>query len=948
MPENGRPQAVEMDSSPAADSGDIGPAHSATAGTLGQLASTAFTWTGAEMLPGPSPVLDRIAQMAAGMLAPPDRVGKKPLPVVAGYELLGPLGRGGMSIVYQARQVKLGRMVALKMILGGAHARPGDLARFRAEAEAVARLQHPHIIQIYEVGEQDGWAYFALEVVPGGSLARELAGRPQPVAPSARLVETLARTMAFAHERGIVHRDLKPANILLAGVRKDGEAPSLTPDPWPLTPKISDFGLAKRLDAERPTATAAGRTRAGELLGTPSYMAPEQTTGRSAEVGPAADVYALGAILYECLTGRPPFQAATPLDIIFQVRTEEPVPPRRLVPSVPRDLNTICLKCLEKEPRRRYSSAAAFADDLRRFLSGARVHARSAGPWERTVRWARRKKTMAAILAVSSIAVLIVLTLGVWHYTRLREYNAALATERNTADRHFQGALAAVKQMLVRVSEDDDKLYQEPGMELVRRKLLEDALQFYEGFLKETSNDAVREETAHIYCYLGDLEKRLGHPAAAEKAYSAASVLYHGLATEFPQQPTYRLRLAGCYTNLANALVKASREKEAEDAYRQAVDIQQTLVQEFPESGKYRSALAGNHHNLGTLLSCTGRLAEAEETLRRALDERQRLADEFPEMASYRRDCARTLSNLADVLDRTDRPGDAEQSFRRARDIQEQLVKSFPREPDYREELAGSHHNLGMILNKVNRYPEAETEYGHAIRLQQQLVEDFPKVPAYLQELARCHHCRGLLLENWKRPGEAEQAFRQALDLQQRLADEFPETPAELSWLGYFAAHLASWLFEQERLAEAKEQVERAVRSQQAALKLRPTHPLINRRLGQHYRVLAETLVRLGDHSAAAQAAAEHLLYIPNDEKEYLRVAELAARCVTLAEDDETIPDEKRKALAKAYGDQAIALLRQRLLHRPSPSVAELKASPSFAPLRLRADFQELVHEPEK
>src|SRR5262249_39356688 len=307
----------------------------------------------------------------------------------------------------------------------------------------------------------------------------------------------------------------------------------------------------------------------------------------------------------------------------------------------------ICLKCLQKEPGRRYPSATALADDLQRFLGGARVQARPAGPWQRTVRWARRKKTTAAILAVGSIAVLIVLTLGVWHYTRLREYNAALATERNTADRHFQSALAAVKQMLVRVSEDDGKLYQEPGMELVRRKLLQDALQLYESFLKERSNDPeVREETAHTYCYLGDLEKRLGQQAAAEKAYGAAIALYQRLATEFPQQPTYRFKLAGCYTNLANAFVNGSREKEAEEAYRQAVDIQQTLVQEFPESGEYRSDLAGNHHNLGTLLSDGGRLAEAEETLRRALDERQRLADEFPDQPFYQQDCARTLNNL--------------------------------------------------------------------------------------------------------------------------------------------------------------------------------------------------------------------------------------------------------------------------------------------------------------
>src|SRR5262245_29382646 len=242
-----------------------------------------------EMPPPPRPLPDTVAQMAAGLLVPPERAGPAGLPVVAGYELLAPLGHGGMGLVYQARQVTSGRMVALKMIPGGAHARPGDLARFRTEAEAVSRLAHPHIVQIYEVGEQGGWAYFALEFVPGGSLARHLAGRPQPAVASARLVEAVARAMAYAHERGVVHRDLKPGNILLEGgewrvesgewrVESGVESDTLTTHNSPrstlhaplstLQPKITDFGLAKRLDLDPETSPSRGRTRTGDVLGT--------------------------------------------------------------------------------------------------------------------------------------------------------------------------------------------------------------------------------------------------------------------------------------------------------------------------------------------------------------------------------------------------------------------------------------------------------------------------------------------------------------------------------------------------------------------------------------------------------------------------------------------------------------------------------------------------------
>jgi serine/threonine protein kinase len=299
-------------------------------------------------------------------------------PAVAGFEILGELGRGGMGVVYRARQLGLNRLVALKMVLAGRHAGPKDLARFRQEAEAAARLHHPNIVQIFDIGEAEGCPYFALELVEGGSLVRRLRGDPQPVQPAARLVETLARAIHYAHRQGIVHRDLKPANVLLSfGRLRLSDSDDGRPGRKRLeevVPKITDFGLAKRLDEPGPG------THTGEVVGTPSYMAPEQAGDRGKPVGPAADVDALGAILYELLTGRPPFKAGTPLDTVLQVLHEEPVPPRRLQPGVPRDLETICLKCLAKEPARRYHCAEALADDLRRFRHGGPIKARPAGP----------------------------------------------------------------------------------------------------------------------------------------------------------------------------------------------------------------------------------------------------------------------------------------------------------------------------------------------------------------------------------------------------------------------------------------------------------------------------------------------------------------------------------------------------------------------------------------
>ncbi len=358
---------------------------------------------------------------------------------VPGYEILAEVGRGGMGVVYQARHQRLNRLVALKMILAGGHAADPEHARFHREAEAAARLTHPNIVQIHEVGEAGGRPFLALEFVAGGSLAERVRGVPLPAPAAARLVERLARAMQYAHERGIVHRDLKPANILLQrsevrgqrsevkGQRSEEDtARSLSSDLCPLTsdlcpltsdlcpltsdlwPKITDFGLAKLLDAD------PGRTPSGAVLGTPSYMAPEQAQGR--EVGPAADVYALGAILYELLTGRPPFRAATPVDTVLQVLTDEPVPPRRLQPTTPHDLEVICLRCLAKEPRKRYASAAALADDLARFLAGEPIHARPVGFGERAVKWARRRPAAAALLLVSCAALvgLVGLMAALW------------------------------------------------------------------------------------------------------------------------------------------------------------------------------------------------------------------------------------------------------------------------------------------------------------------------------------------------------------------------------------------------------------------------------------------------------------------------------------------------------------------------------------------------------
>ena len=355
-----------------------------------------------------------------------------------GYEVLGELGRGGMGVVYKARQVKVNRLVALKMILHRGHASLEQQIRFQIEAEAIARFKHANIVQLHDVGEHDGMPFFSMEYCDGGSLDKELKGNSLPPRDAAALVEKLARATHYAHSCGVVHRDLKPGNVLLTS---DGE------------PKITDFGLAKRLDFEQDVS------RTGVILGTPSYMAPEQAAGKVHDIGPTADVYALGAILYELLTGRPPFLSSSPFETVRMVLEEEPSPLTRINKKVPRDLETICLKCLRKEPAKRYLTAWELADRLRRYQDGKPIPDRPVSAFEHAVKWARRRPSLAGLMAALVLVTVLGVTGILWKYREAEDKRAAAEQAELLAENRRKDAVRAealAKEETLRANNESD------------------------------------------------------------------------------------------------------------------------------------------------------------------------------------------------------------------------------------------------------------------------------------------------------------------------------------------------------------------------------------------------------------------------------------------------------------------------------------------------------------
>lgn len=647
---------------------------------------------------------------------------------VGPYQIERVLGRGGMGTVYLARHDRLSRPVALKLLPAGAS--PDRVARFRREAEAVAALRHPGVVQVHEVGEADSRPYMAMEFVPGGTLAARLAAAPLPPAEAARVVEAVARAVAAAHTAGVIHRDLKPENVLLdpAGV-----------------PKVADFGLAKYREGAASTQL---ETQTGALLGTPAYMAPEQAAG-AAEAGPAADVYGLGAILYECLTGRPPFKAATVLETLDQVRHQEPVRPRQLQPGVPKDLENLCLKCLEKAPNRRYPSGGELADDLGRFLRGESVRARPVGPARRTWKWARRRPTAAALLAACALSVAALAVVIAVYTTRLRsaigQANTSAAEaerQRGLAANNYRAARDALRRMLRRL--DDRKAADIPRLRELREELLEDALAFYESVLAglDDPNPEVRLDAALALAEVGSLQFQLGRTDMAGPNLRRALSALEQLPPAYRTRPDARTGVIHCCAHLANLHPSLG---ESEGWLRRALAEAEELYRDDPADPLRENGVARAEHNLAQHFQGTRREADAAAHYRRAIEIRTGVIARHPGEHAYRADLAVDLLNLGLFHLGHNRPGEAGDAFHRAEGLLRPLLEEDPADDGYALSLAGVYVNWGNLLRAQGDLPGAQVKYDRAVELADAALAREPRYAEARARSLQAHGARAML-----------------------------------------------------------------------------------------------------------------------------------------------------------------------------------------------------------
>jgi tetratricopeptide (TPR) repeat protein len=860
------------------------------------------------------------------------------------YELLEELGRGGMGVIYKARQQGLARLVALKMVLGGQLAGTAEVQRFRLEAEAVAHLDHPHIIPIYEVGVREGFHYFSMKFVEGGSLAQAIGSgqwavdSPDHGRRAAQFLATVAKAVHYAHRHGILHRDLKPANILLS-VRSDrlhAVEPGGPDESGPYEPYVTDFGLAKRV--ERP----GDLTETGAVLGTPSYMAPEQAAGRK-DVSTAADVYGLGAILYELLAGQPPFRGETPLETLANVQEREPDRVRTLNPRVDADLETICLKCLEKDPKRRYGSAEALAQDLERWLAGEPIQARPVGRAERCWRWCRRHPATAGLAAAVVLSLLAGTGVALYFAVqasaqaaealeakRQAEVSAANAKrqaqearrQQQRAEASYRLARRGLRQVITKVGEDP-RVRSGP-LEDLRRTVLEAERGFFEEFVQLRGNEPdFQLERGRAYMRLAGVNRDVGRTQQAEAAGMKAADIFRQLAKAHKDEPRYPQQLASTLQDLGVLYMAIGRNPQAEQALNEAAAIQRQLAASYPREPAYPFALSEIYNNLAIVYHATKRPSRMEAVLMKARGILQKLVNSHPKVPEYLSRLGGTQNHLGILYSHTGRRREAAAAYQDGLANCKRLAESHRQVARYQRDLAASYTNLAAFYHETGQPERAHRPFKKALAIRKRLADTHPVVIQYAVDLVAAYHNLGKAAYLARKPQEALAWYAKA---QKHLDDVAPKAPQDAGVRSYRCVNCwdqAVALGALGRHAEALANWDQAI----------PVADPPNHALLRLYR--AWTLARLKDHARATAEAGALVQGNKNISPDTLHnVACIYAISAAAVRED--------PARASAYAARAVALLRQ-AIQKGYTDLASLKQDKDLDLLRQRADFQKLL-----
>jgi len=694
-------------------------------------------------------------------IIPPARGRECPGPF-GGFELLEELGRGGMGVVYKARQQTPDRIVALKLVRRDRlDSLPRDsqtsaLDRFAQESQAAAKLMHDHIATVYEVGQVDSEPFYSMQFVEGASLGEILRDGPLSGRQAAEYLQPIAQAVQAAHDQGVLHRDLKPQNILIEAATD--------------RPLVVDFGLAKLAQSDEELTTA------GEVMGSPPYMSPEQTVDSSRIKG-CADVYGLGATLYHAITGRPPFQAATPIETIRQVIDSQPVPPRELNAAIDRDLETICLKCLEKEPDRRYATAGELADDLKRYLEDRPIVARPVGRIGRFHRWCRRNPVVASLAGATVFALFLAAVVGIYGYISTSAALGEAEIALGKSERSLGHARDVVHRFFTLVSEE--KLLNQPGMQPLQQELLTEALKYYRRFLEDHADDpALRDELALMNFRAGRITEKLQSPTEALPYYERAVAMQMSLLATTPEDRTRLEALGNSQNALGRAQTRRNKIESAKTAFKAALEIRQKLHTMDPYDIEPARTLANTKMNLGLAFKMEGNFQKAEPYYKQANELRDEILWEHPDHIETLRDAAMGYFNHGALVGEMEGESSAEWLFDSASRIFKSIREREPRDLNNQLRLISSLRILAAIYFTNLQEEDAKRYYREALEIAETLTRNNPEIPEYQSILASIHLDLGSVAAYLSQTEQVREHGKTARAILERLVEKHPDVEA--------------------------------------------------------------------------------------------------------------------------------------------------------------------------